>query len=66
MCVEGEGCVFTHAEARRHDGFARAMDLEMLLLRYQQHETATRGAVAALDEREPRFVIAGGLKYGRL
>jgi len=62
MCVEGKGCVFRRNEARRHDRFARAGDLEMLLLHRQQHETATRSAVAALKTREPRFLKRWRLK----
>jgi len=42
ICVEGKGRVFTRAEVRaktrRHDGFARAVDLEMRVLRREQHE----------------------------
>jgi hypothetical protein len=42
MGVEGKGRVFTRVEvrakARRHDGLARAVDLEMLVLRLEQHE----------------------------
>jgi hypothetical protein len=56
--VEGKGRVFTrklgkaHSKARRHEGFARAVDLELPLLRYRQHEIATRSAVAAPIEAQ--------------
>jgi len=67
--VEGKGRVFTRKPGenrwRRHDDFATAFDLEWLLLRQRQHETATRIAAAALVERAPRFLVAHGLKSGR-
>lgn len=52
--IEGKGRVFTpkRGQARsktcRHDGFAKAVDLELPLLRRRQHKIATRGTVAAL------------------
>jgi hypothetical protein len=43
MGVEGKGRVFTRqaaqAETRHHEGFARAVDLELPLLQSLQHET---------------------------
>jgi hypothetical protein len=69
MGVEGEGRVFTRAEvqvkARRHDQIARAVDLEMLLLRIRQHEIATRALWPRQSKRKPRFLVAGSLKRGR-
>jgi hypothetical protein len=44
MGVEGKGRVFTrklggaHSKTRRHECFARAVDLELPLLRQWQHE----------------------------
>jgi len=58
----GEG----RSKLRRHDGFAKALVLELPLLHQWQHETATRSAAAALLEvREPRFLVAHGLTRGR-
>jgi hypothetical protein len=53
--VEGMGRVFTRklgegrSKLRRHDGFAKALVLELPLLHQRQHETATRIAAAALN-----------------
>jgi hypothetical protein len=62
MGWEGMGRGFPRNEARRHECFAKAGNLEMLLLRSLQHETATRRAVAALKKREPRFLSNWRLK----
>jgi len=51
--VEGEGRVFTrkpakiHSKTRHHEAFAKAVDLELPLLRTWQHKIATRSAAAA-------------------
>jgi hypothetical protein len=56
--VEGKGRIFArklgeaHSKARRHEGFARAVDLELPLLRYQQHEIATRSTAVAPIEAQ--------------
>jgi hypothetical protein len=39
--------VEAHSKARCHDGFAKAGDLEWLLLQPWQHKMATRSATAA-------------------
>ena len=56
--VEGKGRVFTRtlgkarSKVRRREILARAVDLELPLLRHRQHEIATRGTVAALIEAQ--------------
>jgi hypothetical protein len=62
MGWEGMERGFARNEVRRHDCVAKAGNLEMLLLRSLQHETATRRAVAALEKREPRFLFNWRLK----
>jgi hypothetical protein len=59
---EGVERGFARNEACRHECFAKAGNLEMLLLHVQQHETAIRRAAAALGKREPRFLINWRLK----
>ena len=66
MGWEGVERGFARNEARRHECFAKAGDLEMLLLRARQHETAIRRAAAALEKREPRFLVSWRLKRRRL
>lgn len=54
-----------HANACRHDGFAKAGDLEWLLLRPWQHKIATRSACGDAKNRAlPRFLIADRLERG--
>ena len=69
--VEGEGRVFTrklgkirnlaHDKTRRHEAFARAVDLELPLLRLWQHKIATRSATAALQSSAADVSVAHGL-----
>jgi hypothetical protein len=61
MGVAGVERGFARNKARRHDCVARA-DPEMPSLHPQQHETATRSAAAALEKREPRFLVNWRLK----
>jgi hypothetical protein len=64
MDVEGMGRVLTpklgeaHDKVRRHDAFARAVDLELPLLRFWQHKTATRSAAAALLSKRSRGFLS--------
>jgi hypothetical protein len=66
MGVEGKGRVFTRKrgevrpKTRRHDKFAKAVDLDLPLLHRLQHENSTRGATAALFKALPRFLVTGG------
>ena len=59
--VEGKGHVFTrklgkaHTKARYHEAFARAVDLELPLLRHRQHEIATHSAAAAPIEAQAQI-----------
>jgi hypothetical protein len=77
MGVQGVGRVFTpeqakvqkqaeaHDKTRCHDGFAKARDLEWLLLRPWQHKSATRSACGdAKNGALPRFLIADRLERG--
>lgn len=77
MGFQGVGRVFTpeqakvqkqaeaHRKTRCHDGFAKAVDLEWLLLRPWQHKSATRSAYGdAKNGALPRFLIADRLERG--
>jgi hypothetical protein len=61
------GRVFTpmlgkaRSSTRRHEDFARAVDLKLALLRHQQHEIATRSAAALANRSAGRgFSFAAG------
>src|SRR6185437_12335158 len=50
---------FARNEARRHECFAKAGDLEMLLLRARQHELRSVGLRPRLKSASPGFSLAG-------
>lgn len=62
MGFQGMGRVFTpkqveaHSKTRCHDGFAKAGNLEWLVLRPWQHKFATRSGTAAPKTGAAEFV----------